>query len=81
MDFHELQKRLVDFLRERVRSGQLTERSLARITGVSQPHVHNTLKGTRLFSIATSDQILRRLRMDLLDLLQPDDVSEWRRRR
>jgi len=81
MDFHELQGRFVVFLRERVRSGELTERGLARITRVSQPHIHNVLKEKRLLSIDTSDKILRRLRMDLLDLIRPEDLVEWRRRR
>jgi len=81
MDFHELQGRFVVFLRERVRSGELTERGLARLTKVSQPHIHNVLKEKRLLSIDTSDKILRRLRMDLLDLIRPEDLVEWRRRR
>ena len=81
MDFHELQGRFVVFLRERVRSGEITERGLARITRVSQPHIHNVLKEKRLLSIDTSDKILRRLRMDLLDLIRPEDLVEWRRRR
>jgi plasmid maintenance system antidote protein VapI len=80
MDFEEMQKRFVGFLQESVRNGQLTERGLARITGVSQPHIHNALKGKRLFSMGTSDQILSRLHMDLLDLVQAEDVFEWRRR-
>jgi len=81
MDFHELQMRLVVFLRERVRSGELTERGLARITRVSQPHIHNVLKEKRFLSTETSDKILRRLRMDLLDLMRPEDLAEWQRRR
>lgn len=81
MDFQELQSRLVIFLRERVRSGELTERGLARITRVSQPHIHNILKEKRVPSVSMADRILRHLRMDLLDLLRPDDVAEWRRRR
>ena len=46
------------------------ERSLARATGVSQPHMHNVLKGTRLLSVDTSDQILKNLDMDVLDLIE-----------
>jgi len=81
MDFHELQMRLVVFLRERVRSGELTERGLARITRVSQPHIHNVLKEKRFLSMEMSDKILRRLRMDLLDLMRSEDLAEWQRRR
>jgi transcriptional regulator with XRE-family HTH domain len=80
MDFREMQQRFVGFLRERVRSGQLTERGLARITGVSQPHIHNVLNGKRLFSIEMSDQILSRLHLDLWDLIRPEDLSDRQRK-
>lgn len=75
-----MQQRFVGFLRERVRSGQLTERSLARITGVSQPHIHNVLNGKRLLSIDMCDQILSRLHLDLWDLIRPEDLSDRHRR-
>jgi hypothetical protein len=81
MSFQELQRRLVLHLRTRVRSGELTERSLARITHISQPHMHNVLKGKRFFSIQRADTVLRELRMDVLDLLEPGELLEWSRRR
>ncbi len=71
MDFLELETRLVDHLRELVRSGELTERRLARMTGISQPHIHNVLKRKRSLSIDSADLILHVLRLDLLDLLGP----------
>ena len=80
MTFHDLQQRLIEDLRQRVRSGDVTERGLARATGVSQPHMHNVLKGTRLLSVETADQILRNLDMDLLDLIELQDVREFRQR-
>lgn len=73
MDFLELERRFVARLRARVRGGEITERRLARLAGISQPHVHNVLKGKRDFSIETADIILHTLQMDLLDLLEPDD--------
>ena len=81
MTFDDLNERFVAHLRERVRSGELTERGLARISGVSQPHIHNVLKGKRVFSQETSDEILSHLRMDLLDLLTAEDLVEWHHRR
>lgn len=69
MDFRLLQTRLLAHIRARVRNGEITERSLARITGVSQPHLHNVLKGVRLLSMDTTDRVLQRLRIDLADLL------------
>lgn len=74
MDFQELEQRFLDHIRERIRSGEMTERQLARLAGISQPHVHNVLKGKRLFSTALADTVLRVLRLDLLDLLRPEEV-------
>ena len=71
---------LVNHLRERVRSGELTERGLARLTGVSQPHIHNVLKGYRVFSVGTADVILFHLKLDVMDLLEPPELLEWQRR-
>jgi transcriptional regulator with XRE-family HTH domain len=74
MDFRLLQRRLLAHLRARVRSGEITERGLARLTGLSQPHLHNVLKGVRFLSMETTDQILRRLQIDMLQL--PADEEE-----
>jgi hypothetical protein len=73
MHFELLQRRLVEHIRSRVRTGELTERSLARLAGVSQPHLHNVLKGSRFLSREMADQILRELRICLFDLLEPED--------
>ena len=81
MNFEEFERRLIAYLQELVRSGEISERGLARITGVSQPHVHNVLKGKRYFSLETADEILRELHMDLLDLIEPEELLEWTRRR
>ena len=80
MTFEELQRRLVLHLQVLVRSGELTERGLARITRVSQPHMHNVLKGKRFFSVQTADTVLRELRMDVLDLIDPGELLKWRQR-
>ena len=70
MNFADLNLRLTGYLRERIRSGDLTERGLARATGISQPHIHNVLKGKRALSGELADEILRRLHLDLKDFLQ-----------
>lgn len=80
MTFRDLQDRLAENLRERVRGGQATERGLARLTHVSQPHIHNVLKGKKLLSTDMADQVMLHLRMDILDLLDPHELLEWRRR-
>ncbi len=81
LDFEQLHRRLTLLLMERVRSGELTERGIARITGVSQPHIHNVLKGKRLFSAVTADAILRELHLDILDLVDRRELLEWQQRR
>jgi len=79
MDFQELERRFIENLRDRIRSGELTERRLARLAGISQPHVHNVLKGKRIFSLQTADLILNVLRLDLLDLVLPEELEDKRR--
>jgi transcriptional regulator with XRE-family HTH domain len=81
MTFHDLHQRLIEDLRQRVRSGEVTERSLARTTGVSQPHLHNVLKGKRLLSPDKADAVLKHLDMDLLDLIEPEELLQSRRSR
>ena len=80
MTFHDLQERLLEDLRQRVRSGAVTERSLSRVTGVSQPHMHNVLKGIRVLSVERADEILRNLNMDLLELIDLEEVINFHRR-
>jgi transcriptional regulator with XRE-family HTH domain len=81
MTFYELQQRLLEELRQRVRSGAATERGLARISGISQPHLHNVLKGKRLLSMDKADELLRHLQIDVLQLIPPEELRESRRRR
>jgi len=80
MDFETLQLRLLARVRTHVRNGELTERGLARMIGISQPHMHHILKGVRTLSIENADRILRRLDLTVLDLLEglasPVEVAE-----
>jgi len=73
MYFDELNRRLIQYLQSRLQCGELTERRLARMAGLSQPHLHNVLKGVRRLSNELADQILRQLRISLLDLLTPEE--------
>src|SRR5215207_11421747 len=75
MMFTEVRSSLVAVLRSRVRNGELTERGLARLVGVSQPHIHNVLKGVRALSPELSDQILQHLRLSLLDLIERETME------
>jgi transcriptional regulator with XRE-family HTH domain len=61
--------RLQGVIRERVRNGQITERQLARLTGTSQPHLHNVLKGIRVLTPELADLLLTHLNLSVEDLI------------
>lgn len=67
-------------LLRRVRNGEITESGLARMVGISQPHVHHVLCGKRAFSLDTTDDIMRQLKVDVLDLIEPDEWTNRRKR-
>jgi len=69
LTFKDAQFKLLAYIRNRIRNGELTERALARQIGISQPHVHNALKGIRTLSPQVLDSILRRFQLSLLDLI------------
>src|SRR3981081_3062147 len=74
MNFEQLHSRVVAEVRERVHNGELTERGFARLVGISQPHVHNVLKGFRSFSPESLDQVLRILNRTVLDLCTEEEL-------
>ncbi len=73
MTFELLRYRLIAQIRWRVQNGELTERRLARMIGVSQSHMHNVLKGIRVLSPAMGDRILQHLRLSLLELCSEEE--------
>jgi len=75
MSFQQLQNQLIEVLRDRIRNGEITERRLAKITGVSQPHMHNVLKGARVLSPDISDRILRGIRLSVHELWRHENAS------
>jgi hypothetical protein len=76
MYFELLQLRLIAHVQDRVQRGELTERGLARRTGISQPQLHNVLKGARVLSPQIGDVLLRHLHITLLDLLRDEEWNE-----
>lgn len=69
MYFRDLQERLIDIARVRVRGGELTERGLARLSGISQPHMHHVLNHVRLLSPAATDRLMKALDLRVSDVL------------
>ncbi len=81
MTFLNFRERLTARLRDRVQRGEVTERGLARQTGISQPHIHNVLSGKRTFSPDMADKLLEALGIDLLDLVEPEELLRSTRNR
>jgi plasmid maintenance system antidote protein VapI len=76
LTFQDAQLRLLAYVRERIHNGELTERGLARSIGISQPHAHNVLKGTRKLSPKISDSILRLFQISMIDLAAIEELEE-----
>lgn len=77
MRFLEIQERLLSKICHLIHNGELTERGFARISGISQPHIHKVLKGTRTLSTARFDLLLKSLNCSLLDLFQEDELRSY----
>jgi hypothetical protein len=73
--FGVLRLRLREIINHRIGNGEFTERGFARLTGVSQPQIHNVLKGARGLSPRIADLMLAKLGISLLDLLTPEERS------
>jgi transcriptional regulator with XRE-family HTH domain len=81
LTYGDAQAKLLAYVRDRIHNGELTERGLARLIGISQPHVHNVLKGVRNLSPEIFDSILEHFQMSLLDLAPAEDLEASLRRR
>lgn len=75
MNFRAAQIRMLAYVRDRIRKGELTERGFARMIGISQPHVHNVLKGVRHLSVEMSDSILSTLHISIVDLATLEELE------
>ena len=81
MTYREAQLKLLAYVVDRIHNGELTERGFARLIGISQPHVHNVLKGVRNLSPELFDSILKYFHMSLLDLAPVEEVEANLRKR
>jgi hypothetical protein len=76
VNFQGLHGLLIHHLNQSVQTGEITERGLARRVGISQPHIHNVLKGKRLLSWDSADVLLRELNLNLLDLVHRNEIAK-----
>ena len=74
--FQILQTRLIQFVNNRIQNGDFTERGLAKILGISQPQIHNVLKGARKLRPELADRVIRKFDMSVLDLLEAGEIYE-----
>ena len=74
--FKLLGERLLAFVRLRINNGEYTERGLARILGISQPQMHNVLKGVRGLRPALADRFLRKFGITALELLSDAELED-----
>lgn len=60
---------LLSLIRTRIHNGHFTERGLARLLGISQPQLHNVMKGKRRLQTELADRILNKFGIGVLDLI------------
>ncbi|MGI8959072.1 MAG: hypothetical protein ACR2IV_04765 [Bryobacteraceae bacterium] len=75
VSFLALQSRLIRLVNLRIKSGEFTERGLAKILGISQSQVHNVLKGARRLQPELADHLMSRFDMGVLDLLETGELN------
>lgn len=73
--FHTLRTRLVVVVNARLQNGEFTERGLAKILGISQPQIHNVLKGARKLQWELAERLMAELQIRLLDLWTDEELE------
>ncbi len=68
MTWRHLEERLLTFVRRKVRRGEMSERGLAKLTGYTQPHIHNVVNGKRRLNSDLADALLRQLGLSAEEL-------------
>ncbi len=76
--FRALQLRLLAFVNARIQNGEFSERALARLLGLSQPQLHNVLKGARTLQTSLADAFLAHFGISIKDLLTEEEMTASR---
>lgn len=79
--FEKLLRRLVKRVAASLANGEYTERGLARLLGISQPHLHHILCGKRSLTANVADLILASLEWPLGDLFSTEELFQLLLRR
>ncbi|MCS7043448.1 MAG: helix-turn-helix domain-containing protein [Bryobacteraceae bacterium] len=73
--FERLLQRLIRRIVAHLTNGEYTERGLARLLGISQPHLHHILAGKRALTPHVADGILASLGWSLGELFTSDELG------
>ncbi len=76
LTFEMLLTRLLGFVGERIRNGEMTERAMARLVSLSQPHLHNVLKGKKGLTLEAADGMLHGLSLSLFEFLEAEELGQ-----
>jgi plasmid maintenance system antidote protein VapI len=76
LTFSVLQFRLIRLIASRLHNGEFTERGLARILRISQPHLHHVLKQTRKLRPELADVLMLKLGLNILDLVENSELRD-----
>lgn len=71
----DLQARLLILVKGRIHNGEHTERGLARLLGVSQPQIHNVLKGVRRLHPDLADRMITKLGLTAVQLFNGPELE------
>jgi transcriptional regulator with XRE-family HTH domain len=69
LNITQLCERVIELARQTVHSGSISERGLAKKANISQPHLHNVLKGIRTLSPEGMDRLLEALNVTVPEVL------------
>lgn len=74
--FHMLETRLIATVNARIQNGEFTERGLAKLLAISQPQMHNILKGARKLRVEVADRLLCAFGLTIIDLLAEEEHGQ-----
>ena len=78
MDIEDLIASVIEMANKEVRSGRISERQLARCSGISQPHLHNALHGARAFSPRAVGLLMQAMGVTVPDVIwRLPEQGEW----
>ena len=75
LSFSALQGRLLAFVHAKIINGDFSERNLAKMLGVSQPQLHNVLKGKRKLHVPLADALLLFFQLSIVELLSAAELD------